>query len=228
MTTFALPRSFIPHLSKDKNCNVSQNDPHFNMSVTVNDDKSKEVDTVTANVEINMKTETNKIPEVTKEILEPTNEPPDTIQEISEMNESEHEETAENSETNEISKTITEGCSIAGVEEIPESIDETNEATKPIEDINENSETSSDIEIDKDGIVTEHDSSAKHSDASASVLEVEISTNDFKSFADKYTIKELRDFCKSKKLNVQGKKLDLAERYLTSKSNDDDIIICSS
>ena len=51
--------------------------------------------------------------------------------------------------------------------------------------------------------------------------------NIFKQFADKYTFKELRQMCKNKSLNCQGKKIDLAERYLKNDTSDD-IIICSS
>lgn len=51
--------------------------------------------------------------------------------------------------------------------------------------------------------------------------------NKFKQFADKYTFKELRQMCKEKNLNTQGKKIELAERYLKNDISDD-IIICSS
>ena len=49
----------------------------------------------------------------------------------------------------------------------------------------------------------------------------------YKKFADKHSIKKLRELCKSKGLNTQGKKQELAERYLNHDSTSEDIVICS-
>jgi predicted nuclease of restriction endonuclease-like RecB superfamily len=232
MTTFALPRSFIPRLSKDESCIPEE---------------TKEIPEATSEIpeetnESCIPEGTNEIPEATSEIPEETNEIPkdtkkssDPIQETPEFNESAHEETTKHTETldeREFSETRTDEIN-DDVPKIPETITENNKTTQPIEDTVVHSDTSLDIEIDIDvndtiGTVKERDSCAKDSTASASVLEVEFTNPEFKSFADKHTIKELRDLCKSRGLQVQGKKLDLAERYWTNDSNEDDVIICSS
>ena len=46
---------------------------------------------------------------------------------------------------------------------------------------------------------------------------------DIQNLSNEHTIKELRDMCKSKGINTQGKKLDLARRYLTNISTEIDI-----
>ena len=46
---------------------------------------------------------------------------------------------------------------------------------------------------------------------------------DIQKLSNEHTIKELRDMCKSKGINTQGKKVDLARRYLTNSSTEIDI-----
>ena len=48
-----------------------------------------------------------------------------------------------------------------------------------------------------------------------------------KQIAERHTIKELRDLCRNKGLNIQGKKIELAERYLKHDLSKEDIIMCS-
>lgn len=59
-------------------------------------------------------------------------------------------------------------------------------------------------------------------------LEIEVEDIDrYKKFADKYNTKELREMCRNKGLNTQGKKVDMAERILNHTGGGDEIIICS-
>jgi hypothetical protein len=50
---------------------------------------------------------------------------------------------------------------------------------------------------------------------------------DAQQLADKHTVKDLREMCRKKKLNTQGKKLELAERIIAADDAEDEII-CSS